>query len=206
MTEDYNIVIDRGISTPTTLPVSGGTVIATSPMIADSVAIAEWPTGVTVTDETGLTAVLAGPRYFFAGGSREAGGAGMGVDTAGKLDLTAAGEQLFLNLVDYIVGAEPTLPGDFNEDGVVNNADYDILVNNLGGHLDGPVGRAEGDIDFNGRVDLDDFGKFKEIFPGGLGQSQAVPEPASGALLAAIGAALAMAHLRRRWRLGAEAA
>jgi hypothetical protein len=199
MTNDFNVVIDRGISTNTSPPVSGGTVIATNPLIANSVQIAEWPAGVTVTDETSQTAVLAAPRYLINAGSRELDGAG--VATAGKLDLTADGQQLFLNFVDYIVGADPAIPGDFNEDGMVNNLDYDILVNNLGGHLDGPVGRAEGDIDFNGRVDLDDFGKFKEIFPGGLGQAQAVPEPASGVtLLASIGAALAVARLRGRRR------
>jgi hypothetical protein len=200
MANDFNVVIDRGISTNTSPPVAGGIVIATNPVIADSVSIAEWPEGVTVTDETGQTAVLAAPRYLFNAGSRELDGAG--VATAGKLDLTADGQQMFLNLVDYIVGGEPTLPGDFNQDGFVNNMDYDILVDNLGGHLDGPVGRAEGDIDFNGRVDLDDFGKFKELFPGALGQAQAIPEPASVILVASIGALLVLARvLGRRGRL-----
>jgi hypothetical protein len=87
-------------------------------------------------------------------------------------------------------------PGDFNEDGVVNNADYVILSDNLAGHLDGPVGFEQGDIDFDGDVDLDDFGQFKELFPGALGQAQGVPEPASLALV--IGAIIAAAICWRR--------
>ena len=88
--------------------------------------------------------------------------------------------------------AGQSLSADGNQDGVVDNDDYVILSDNLAEHLDGTsVGFEQGDIDFDGDVDLDDFGQFKDLFPGALGQSQAIPEPAS--LTLAMGALVALA-------------
>ena len=99
-TEDYNLQIDRGTSTNTNLPV-GGTVIAWNPSLDNNgvmgVAIAEWPAGTTV----GGGMVLAGDRMLFNAGSREPDGAA--VTSAGVLDLTPMGQQLFLNAVNYAV-------------------------------------------------------------------------------------------------------
>jgi hypothetical protein len=89
------------------------------------------------------------------------------------------------------------VPGDFNGDRVVNSADYDILVNNLGGHLDGVVGLTDGDINRDGLVDLDDFGEFKVLFPGALAQATAIPEPAGVMLLVLAAAILALGQLRK---------
>jgi hypothetical protein len=94
-------------------------------------------------------------------------------------------------------GGAPML-GDFNEDGVVNVMDYNILSDNLAGHLDGPVGREQGDLNFDGDVDLDDFGQFKELFPGAAGQAQGIPEPASVTLLLVAVLALCCATKCRR--------
>lgn len=101
MAEDYNVMIDRGISTISG-GLQGGTILATNPLITDGVAIAAWDAGTVVTDDGIGMQTLAGPRYFFAAGSREADGSG--VDTAGVLDLTDAGQRLFLNTVDYALG------------------------------------------------------------------------------------------------------
>jgi len=49
---------------------------------------------------------------------------------------------------------EPPAAGDFNFDGVVDRSDYEILRDNLAGHLDGPISVSEGDINFDGQVDL----------------------------------------------------
>ncbi|QDS99579.1 hypothetical protein [Adhaeretor mobilis] len=74
--------------------------------------------------------------------------------------------------------------GDFNEDTFVNVADFTILSNNLAGELDGPVVYADGDIDFDGDVDLDDFGQFKDLFPAVVAAATGVPEPHTLGLLA----------------------
>ena len=101
MADNYNVMIDRGTTQLGNPPVAGATVIATNPLVPNSIAIAEWPAGTVVTDErTGVPPqTLAGYRMFFAGGSREANGAA--VTTAGVLDLTPAGQQLFLNAVNH---------------------------------------------------------------------------------------------------------
>jgi hypothetical protein len=199
MAEDYNIMIDRGSTTIGTPLVAGANVIATNPTIAggDGIAIAEWPTGTNVTPDNATAGSLAGPRYFFAGGSREAANVH---DTAGMMDLTGVGQQLFLNTVGYILGVEPPVPGDFNGDGEVTAADFTILSDNLGGHLDGPVGRSEGDMNFDGRIDLTDFGQFKEAFPGAFAAATGVPEPSTIGLVACVLALIAVSPLRKRLR------
>jgi hypothetical protein len=106
MTDDYNVMIDRGTSTNTNLPV-GGSVVAWNPTVmtggTQGIAIAEWPAGAAI----GGGQTLAGFRMLFNGGSREADGAA--VPDAGVLDLTAAGQQLFLNAVDYTLAVpEPS--------------------------------------------------------------------------------------------------
>jgi hypothetical protein len=100
MVDNYNVMIDRGTSTNTNPPV-GGTVIAWNPSVQTGgnlgVAIAEWPAGTTI----GGGMVLAGYRMLFNAGSREASGAS--VPDAGVLDLTPAGQRVFLNAVNYAI-------------------------------------------------------------------------------------------------------
>lgn len=104
--DDYNVMIDRGTSTNTNVPV-GGHVLAWNPAVESNgvlgVAIAEWPAGATVGG--GMT--LAGYRMLFNAGSREPDGSG--VPDAGVLDLTSMGQQLFLNAVNYAIAVpEPS--------------------------------------------------------------------------------------------------
>ena len=106
MVQDYHSVVDRVMSTPEALPVSGGDVIASNPSLATGVAIAYWPAGTTVTDDGIGAQVLAGDRYFFGGGSREANG--NAVTTAGVYDLTSDGAKLFLNTVNHAMVPEPS--------------------------------------------------------------------------------------------------
>jgi hypothetical protein len=105
MANPYNTFIDRGTTAMGNLP-RNGTVLATNPAVAGGVAIAEWAAGTTVQDEGNIDYVLAGPRYFFAGGSRELDQTA--ITTAGKMDLTADGQQLFLNTVNYALIPEPS--------------------------------------------------------------------------------------------------
>jgi hypothetical protein len=74
---------------------------------------------------------------------------------------------------------------DIDGDNVVDLDDYQILLNNMGLHLEGPIlPGASGDLNFDRKIDPGDFGVFKAEFPGGAGAFEAalaasVPEPAS---------------------------
>lgn len=69
-------------------------------------------------------------------------------------------------------------PGDANNDGVVDLADFGTLKANFGV---APALRWEGDFSADGRVDLQDFGILKDGFGARAG---AVSEPATGVLVA----------------------
>jgi len=70
--------------------------------------------------------------------------------------------------------------GDFNNMDGVTVDDFQILADNLYGHLDGITGYEFGDINFDGRQNLDDFHQFQELFPAIVAAaSEGVPEPAT---------------------------
>jgi PEP-CTERM motif len=111
------------------------------------------------------------------------------IGTGGTPGTTFTSETALLN--GFVIEPFTTL-GDFDRMNGVDVNDYFILSNNLGTHLDGNfVGHAGGDINLDGRVDLDDFGQFKALFPAVAAAAAAsVPEPSiiSLALLASGGA------------------
>jgi hypothetical protein len=93
-----------------------------------------------------------------------------------------------------------TMLGDFNRMGGVEVNDFFILSDNLGTHLDGNfVGHAGGDINLDGRVDLDDFDQFKALFPAVAAAAGAVPEPPTVALasLVVFGGSIILRRPRR---------
>ena len=94
--------------------------------------------------------------------------------------------------------------GDFNSDTVVDLQDFSRLRDNMNAHLDREVGYEDGDIDFDGDIDLDDFGQWKEIYLHLSQTSSAigVPEPSSVALSlwALAGIALQVRHRGHRTR------
>jgi hypothetical protein len=88
------------------------------------------------------------------------------------------------------------LEGDFNEDGAVDSADFQILVSN---YRTGTT-FAEGDFTFDGVVDLRDFLGFRQAFNSGTGGgAAAVPEPNS-LVMALVAATLVSLGRRRKFR------
>jgi hypothetical protein len=89
--------------------------------------------------------------------------------------------------------------GDVNEDGSVNQADYDIWRMNVGADLSQVSlleGRGLGDLNIDRQIDLDDFGLIKANLT--AGQQLIVPEPMSAiALLIASGYLIAQARRPR---------
>jgi len=193
--EPYNVVIARGISSINDTLVDGATLIATSPELDMGIAAAELPAGLTIPTDMGDN-TLAGPRYFYAAGSRELGGVPISSST---LDLTTTGRRMYFNMVNYALGATVPEPGDFNADGTVDTTDFETLSDNLYGHLDGIVGFPHGDIDLDRDVDVADFGMFREMFPAVVAQAQGIPEPSTVALLAVF-AVCALPWLGKRIR------
>jgi hypothetical protein len=102
----YDSTTARGISVNTDPIAGGGTVLATVGTAGDpafgGMIIGEWQEGAVM--NTGN--VLGGDRLVFLSGSREANGVNSA--TAGILDLTADGQQMFLNAVAYMVVPEPS--------------------------------------------------------------------------------------------------
>jgi hypothetical protein len=106
--ELYDEPIDRGTSHIVQPPVAGGVLRATT-MAGATLAnvIATFPTGTSVRNGQD---VLAGYRMYFSGGSRELDGSSVS-GTAGKMNLTETGEQIFLRAVEVAIN-NGLLPGD----------------------------------------------------------------------------------------------
>jgi len=89
----------------------------------------------------------------------------------------------------------PGLLGDFNLDGSIDLADYDILLANF------RTGRefTEGNINLSGVVDFKDFLQFADVFAAANPGGAAVPEPSSIvlAVLGLVGLCLASCRSRR---------
>jgi hypothetical protein len=102
-----------------------------------------------------------------------------------------------------VVFSQAGLQADINGDNVVNMADYTLLLNNMGMHLDGPiVPGSNGDLNADSKVDPADFGAFKAAFPGGAGAFEAalaasVPEPSTVVLVLSAVCGLGSGRRRR---------
>jgi hypothetical protein len=94
-----------------------------------------------------------------------------------------------------VVGPDP----DFNDDNVVDGADFLIWQRGLG--LTGQTSNVSGDADLSGTVDGADLAAWQEAFgaAGSAGTIAGVPEPASASL---VGIALASFAVWRRRRTG----
>lgn len=109
----FNSIIQRGISVNSDPLAGGGTLLASvsadAPAAANGMIIAEWNAGATMATTPATT--LGGHRLVFLSGTREA--ANVSSETAGLLDLTADGQTMFLNAVDYMTTPVPE-PGSLS--------------------------------------------------------------------------------------------
>lgn len=114
-------------------------------------------------------------------------------DYAVRVSGTTVGTQLYRLQVGF-QAVTPTLAGDFNNDGVVDAADYTVWRDTLGSTLE-----LAADGDLSGQIDAGDYG----VWAGGFGSGAAleatgVAEPSGCGLLLTTGAILA--HIARRLR------
>ena len=86
------------------------------------------------------------------------------------------------------------LPGDANNDGVVDAADYIIVKTHIGQATG--AGSADGDFDNDGTVDWDDLQTLLGAINTGGGVEGAIPEPATLGLL--VLGSLAVIRKRRK--------
>lgn len=104
-------------------------------------------------------------------------------------------------IIDYVPGSG-AIPGDYNEDGIVNAADYTVWRDTLGSNTDL---RANGDDTGTsmGVIDTADYDFWKANFGAGGGSAANsavnVPEPASASILL-LAAACGARYVRRRNR------
>ncbi len=97
---------------------------------------------------------------------------------------------------DFLLPAgQGRTPGDFNEDGAIDQADFVILASNF--NTSG-TSFADGDIVFDRRVDLRDFVKFREVFMAAQANGVApVPEP-NGLAMISLASVVLLLLMRRR--------
>ncbi|MEN1680243.1 MAG: autotransporter-associated beta strand repeat-containing protein [Planctomycetota bacterium] len=115
-----------------------------------------------------------------------------GLSTLDGFSLSAVGNDLVLTFVGSAL-----LPGDFNNDGIVDTADYTVWRDSLG-NQPGALGAND---TVGGVIGIAQYELWKTNFgaalPAALRDSASVPEPTAAWLVASVGAGLA-AHRRRR--------
>jgi hypothetical protein len=102
--------------------------------------------------------------------------------------------------IDKIVLEPRRNPGDANGDGTISIADYQIIQANS---FTKQILGTNGDVNYDGTVNFDDFHQWKTSFPGGVAAAEAaiaaIPEPASLAIMV-VGAAMTATVRRGRRR------
>ena len=99
-----------------------------------------------------------------------------------------------------MIGVAPEDAGDFNDDGTVNLDDFNIMVSNFNQRFSTTESFSRGDMNVNGRVDLQDFLEFRELFNAQGAAAVGVPEPMGITLVMTglVTAVFAAARQRRR--------
>jgi hypothetical protein len=105
-------------------------------------------------------------------------------------------------LLDRTIPPPQILPGDYNDDGIVNAADYTVWRNTLGGTV--AILGTGADGDGNGKITAADFPVWKSHYgdseSAGGGSAHNIPEPRLASLLMLSAAIIAAARSWRRNR------
>ena len=111
-----------------------------------------------------------------------------------------AGAYFQIGEIEFFGELEAVNPGDFNDDGTVDLADFEILTSNFNKSFAFDVAYSKGDMNRNGTVSLADFVDFRAVYkaanPAGAAAA-AVPEPSTGLLLSFAGL-VGLTFLRKR--------
>ena len=156
----------------------------------------------TTPHESGLGTGDSGAGLFVKDGDTwKLAGIGLSRDTflAGYRDFYAASIPFYADRLYDTIPEPPTLTGDLDGDGDVDNADIGLAAGNFTGTSGTGMSYSDGDMDGDGDVDNADIGLVAGAFTGAMSSgspSAVVPEPATLSLLALGG----LAVLRRRKR------
>jgi hypothetical protein len=97
-----------------------------------------------------------------------------------------------------MIGVAPEDAGDFNDDGTVNVDDFNIMVSNFNQSFSTVESFSRGDNNVNGRVDLQDFIEFRQLFNAQGAAAASVPEPMGTTLVMTGLVVFAAARQRKR--------
>jgi hypothetical protein len=97
-----------------------------------------------------------------------------------------------------MIGVAPEDAGDFNDDGTVNLDDFNIMVSNFNQSFSTVESFSRGDNNVNGRVDLQDFIEFRQLFNAQGAAAASVPEPTGITLVMTGLVVFAAARQRKR--------
>lgn len=96
-----------------------------------------------------------------AGGTLSTGGVYTLFSSTGQAGGVGLSTSIKYTLVDGFIGPASSIPGDFDEDGVVTVLDFGFFVQCFRGPgndpPDDPPGCANADLDMDGDVDIEDF-------------------------------------------------
>jgi hypothetical protein len=142
-------------------------------------------------DIAGDTLQAGGTRYFLTDGTDMSE---MAIGELGNLFNVSVPAR---SIVTYVIPAATELAGDFNDDGIVNAADYIVWRNNLGQQVTLPGDETPGSVDEADYVTWqENFGATADT--NGSANGNPVPEPTTATLFVLASTTIASLTIRRR--------
>jgi alpha-L-arabinofuranosidase len=142
-------------------------------------------------DIAGDTLQAGGTRYFLTDGTDMSE---MAIGELGNLFNVSVPAR---SIVTYVIPAATELAGDYNDDGIVNAADYIVWRNNLGQQVTLPGDETPGSVDEADYVTWqENFGATADT--NGSANGNPVPEPTTATLFVLASTTIASLTIRRR--------